>query len=72
MTYHDLSSCTLSDDERLAEKDEILDLIFDIAGTYLDDKFSHTELVFLMSMTNTASVSVKQLFWLRDLKEKIL
>ena len=65
MSYHDLSECTLTDDERRAEANRILLLIVDAPGK------SQHEVEFIEKVRKPwATVSVKQLFWLRDLKDK--
>jgi hypothetical protein len=69
MSYHDLSECTLSDSERLAEADEI------VAMLDADDvvmKLSEKEYSFISKQRNSAYCSVKQLFWLRDIKDRVL
>jgi thiol:disulfide interchange protein len=66
MSYHDLSECTLSDDERRAEATRIVLMLVDVTG-----KTEH-EHQFIRKMSQPGTVSVKQLFWLRDLKDKYL
>lgn len=70
MSYHDLSQCTLTSEERRQEADELLDIINELARfTKLSDK----EEAFVAQMDDPlADVSVKQLFWLRDIKDKYL
>jgi len=70
MTYHDLSECTLNDDERFREKNQILQII--TAAKPDPRKFTESEFNFLLKMLHASEVSVKQLFWLRDIKDKIL
>lgn len=69
MAYHDLSECTLDADERRAEADRIMEM-YGIGA--LGDSFSDSEKRFLHQMGDGGSVSVKQLFWLRDIKDKYL
>ena len=65
MTYHDLSECTLSQDERVAEKDRILSRL-----TTCQDELTPREREFVTKMHDYNWVSVKQLFWLRDINGK--
>jgi len=69
MSYHDLSECTLTPQERFHEKNEILKIL---GILLLDKEVPENELKFLQSMAHAANVSVKQLFYLRDIKEKYL
>jgi hypothetical protein len=71
MTYHELSECTLTTDERRAEADRILTIITNSLATR---QFSFTEIEarFIGTMSHGEYVSVKQLFWLRDIKDKYL
>lgn len=64
MSYHDLSECTLTDDERRAEATRIVLMLADVTGK------SQHEHEFIQKMCRSGPVSVKQLFWLRDLKGK--
>lgn len=65
MAYHSLSECSLNDDERRAEADRIINIIaFDVQN------LSKHEQDFVERMEN-GPVSVKQLFWLRDIKDKL-
>lgn len=68
MSYHDLSESTLTADERRAEANRICAM--------LDDQIAYMQThegKFVESISDVeAAVSVKQLFWLRDLKEKYL
>lgn len=66
MGYHDLSTCTLTNDERVAEKDRITNRL----STIDDSQFTQSERRFINQITPENSVSVKQLFWLRDINEK--
>lgn len=65
MSYHDLSSCTLDADERRAEADKLADIID-------KDSLTETEFKFLEYVWDGGPISVKQLFWLRDIKDKYL
>jgi hypothetical protein len=67
MSYHDLSECTLSQDERVAEKDRIITMLAD-----MQDELTPKEREFITKMESYSWVSVKQLFWLRDIKDKYL
>lgn len=71
MSYHDLSSCTLNDDERRAEADRILGMLTELDEDVDGVHFSEKEEDFLEHI-GSGPVSVKQLFWLRDLKAKYL
>lgn len=70
MGYHDLSECTLTSDERLVEVGRILEM-FGIGALNIDE-CSQKEKDFIYSLQSSTSVSVKQLFWLRDIKDRIL
>ena len=65
MSYHDLSECTLSPDERVQEANKIINMI---EGS----DFTENELSMISQITDTQRCSVKQLFWLRDIKDKYL
>lgn len=65
MSYHDLSECTLSPEERMTEANEIIDM-FDL------DKLSDIENSMVMNVTSNGRCSVKQLFWLCDIKDRVL
>jgi hypothetical protein len=67
MSYHDLSDSTLTADERRAEATRIIEVIGD---QMIKEMRSH-EAKFVRQMEDEdVPVSVKQLFWLRDLKDK--
>jgi hypothetical protein len=69
MSYHDLSECTLSDSERLAEAAKIVAMLdADSVVMRLSDK----EYDFISKQRNSVYCSVKQLFWLRDIKDRVL
>ena len=65
MTYHSLSECTLTDDERRAEADRLTVII----GEF-EDRLTPNELAFVKKQRDGFPVSVKQLFWLRDIRDK--
>jgi hypothetical protein len=66
MAYHDLSECTLDADERRAEATRICDIIADDL-----DFYAPHEQKFIVDISSyDRAVSVKQLFWLRDLRDK--
>lgn len=65
MSYHDLSECTLTPAERMEEATRI---IFMLQDYY--DELSEKEQAFIESLQT--SCSVKQLFWLRDIKDRVL
>jgi len=69
MSYHDLSECTLSDSERLAEADKIVAML-DAASVVM--RLSDKEYDFISEQRNSTYCSVKQLFWLRDIKDRVL
>lgn len=66
MSYHDLSSSSLTARERVEEKNRIMKMLDGIDG------FTPVEEKFIGQIENSDFVSVKQLFWLRDLTEKYL
>ena len=65
MSYHDLSESTLTNDERVAEKDKIIERL--IPGFIVVTDSEHR---FLLQIEHSDIVSVKQLFWLRDINNK--
>jgi len=65
MSYHDLSECTLTNDERVEEKNRILSRLLD-----MDIEFTDSERKFIFGMEYQENVTVKQLFWLRDINNK--
>ena len=68
MSYHDLSECTLSPAERLEEAGRIVNMLIETDDTYY--KLSLRERDFIAGLR--FSCSVKQLFWLRDIKDRVL
>jgi len=72
MTYHPLSEDTgQTPERRLEESQKIVKMLFDELGDALGGT-SERESTFLCEMQGADSCSPKQLFWLRDLKEKYL
>jgi hypothetical protein len=70
MSYHSLSECTLTDDERQQEAERILTII---TSTGAMSRLSLVDVDFLSTVClNDYQVSTKQLFWLRDLKDKVM
>lgn len=65
MSYHDLSECTLTPAERLEEAEKIIKILIDN-----NIELTPKEESFVQGMQT--SCSVKQLFWLRDIKDKYL
>jgi len=65
MSYHDLSKCTLTPDERVAEAERIIGMLEGYESELRSNEKSMMEQV-----EATGDCSVKQLFWLRDLKDK--
>jgi len=65
MSYHDLSESTLTNDERVAEKDKIIERL--MLGFI---EVTDSERRFLLQIEHSDIVSVKQLFWLRDINNK--
>jgi hypothetical protein len=62
MGYNDLSESTLTQDERVAEKDRIVSRL-----TGIQDEMTSNEREFVTKMESYNCVSIKQLFWLRDI-----
>jgi len=67
MGYHDLSQSTLTEDERVAEKDRILRQLLERITV---SQMTEREAEFIGKMDDARSVSPKQLFYLRDLNDK--
>jgi hypothetical protein len=68
VSYHDLSSSTLTADERRAEANKITGMLADFL-----DQMQDNERSFVTRISDFyAPVSVKQIYWLRDLSEKYL
>jgi len=66
VSYHDLSECTLNNDERVAEAQRITARLIGSCADELNGK----EREFVSQMDGAGYVSTKQLFWLRDINEK--
>lgn len=66
MSYHDLSECTLSPAERLEEAGRIVGMLAEVD----EDEFWPYELSMMQGLQS--SCSVKQLFWLRDIKDRVM
>jgi hypothetical protein len=67
MGYHDLSQCSLTPDERLAEAERIIGMMEGYEG-----ELRSNEISMMAQVESTSSCSVKQLFWLRDIKDRVL
>jgi hypothetical protein len=68
MTYHDLSTDSGSTSlERKEEAKRIIDIITDCVDI---SSMTTKESDFISDMIDATEVSVKQLFWLRDIKSK--
>lgn len=68
MSYHDLSECTLDADERVEERNRLVVMLLEV-----EHRMTNTEQNFVSSQRNaTWAPSVKQLFWLRDIKDRLL
>jgi hypothetical protein len=65
MSYHDLSECTLTPAERLAEAGRIIAML-----EGYEDELRDNEKRMIEGLEYACSV--KQLFWLRDIKDRIL
>jgi hypothetical protein len=66
MSYHDLSESTLSDDERSAERDRLVGMLLEV-----EHRMTNVEQSFVSSQRKaTWPPSVKQLYWLRDIKDR--
>ncbi len=70
MAYNNLSESTLTADERVAEKDRIM-VMFSEKDMVLDH-MTNSELSFIRKIEDSSFVSIKQLYWLRDIKDKYL
>jgi len=65
MGYHDLSECTLTPEERVEEANRIVGWLAPEM-----DNLTKKEQDFVESMDGCGYCSVKQLFYLRDIKAK--
>ena len=66
MSYNDLSEGTLTQEERVAEAARITSRLISLCADELNPKESD----FVAKMDGADYVSVKQLFWLRDINDK--
>lgn len=70
MSYHDLSDSAMTPQEMRAEATRICEMILPAVGDYT---MKQNELKFVMDISDKRKpVTTKQLFWLRDLKDKYL
>ena len=67
MSYNDLSESTLTADERLAEAQRILKIL----DREPEDHFTQREQDFISQMSSATFVSVKQLYYMRDILQKV-
>ena len=65
MGYNDLSECTLTQEERVAEKDRIIQRLTEIQAD-----MTRAESDFVTRIADENYCSIKQLFWLRDINGK--
>lgn len=66
MSYHSLSECTLSPQERLEEAVRIMDMLEN------SSELRDNERGMMNNVVKYQTCSVKQLFWLRDIKDRVL
>lgn len=69
MTYHSLSESTLTDEERVTEAERIIKILTQNVNFNI---MQQNERNLIQKICKYGSVSVKQLFWLRDIKDKYL
>lgn len=69
MAYHDLSTCTLTADERRSEAVRIISIITEQIDL---SQLTDNEASLFEKVDMGYPISVKQLFWLRDIKDKYL
>jgi hypothetical protein len=67
MGYHDLSSSTLTPDERLSEAEKIIGML-----EGFESELRSNEKDMIVKVEAFGNCSVKQLFWLRDIKARVL
>ena len=67
MSYHNLSSSSLTPDERQEEAQRICKMLDDY-----QDELKQNEVNLVATVENGGAVSVKMLFWLRDIKERVM
>jgi hypothetical protein len=65
MAYNDLSECTMDNEGRVAEKDRIVSRLTEIQAD-----MTRNESDFVTRIAGGNYVSVKQLYWLRDINAK--
>jgi hypothetical protein len=65
MSYHSLSECTLSPQERLEEAVRIMDMLEN------SSELRDNECGMMNNVVKYQTCSVKQLFWLRDIWERV-
>jgi hypothetical protein len=68
MSYNNLGECTLTSDERVAERDRIM-LMFEGKESIVEH-MNDNEISFLKKIEFSPFVTIKQLFWLRDIWSK--
>lgn len=66
MGYNDLSECTLTASERVAEANRIVSRL----ANNCEDEMTPKERDFVSKMEGADYCSIKQLFWLRDISDK--
>lgn len=70
MSYHDLSDSGMKSQDMRDEATRICEMILPAVGDYT---MKQNELKFVMDISDKRKpVTTKQLFWLRDLKDKYL
>jgi hypothetical protein len=68
MSYHDLSESTLTPEQRADERNRLVGMLLEV-----EYRMTNAEQSFVSDQRRaTWPPSVKQLFWLRDLKDKYL
>ena len=67
MGYHDLSQCTLTDAERADEAAKIIEMF-----EGFENQLRSNEIDMMAKVESSGNCSVKQLFWLRDIKDRVL
>lgn len=67
MSYHDLSECTLTPDERANEANRIIGMI-----EGFESELRPNEKQMMAMVESTGLCSIKQLFWMRDIRDRIL
>lgn len=66
MSYHDLSECTLTDSERLVEAERIIEML---EGH--ESQLRSNEISMMARIEATGRCSVKELFWCRDIRDRV-